>query len=475
MKEELAVLHRSEKSLVTLLLDTETGKRSVRKVLRGQHPVYEQLTALTHPYLPKLYSVTQMETEMILEEEYIEGVSLGQTVLSERQLRMLLIELCEVLTFLHGHGILHRDIKPSNLLLAPDGHLRLIDFDAAREQKTESTESDTRLLGTRGFAPPEQYGFAQTDARADIYAVGVTMKRLLGQRAERGPYRHMIRKCTEFSPSRRYKTAQALMRDLKAYSLRRLFPWAVTAVLLVGIVLFARWYSDNSAEIVSNRYPDEPLLFYATQGDTVIAALDDLRNHGQTHSMQVDLDGDGHKEELALYADVNGSIHGEITSGVPVQDGIYTGMDLVEWMGIDIPLERYLSAATAQTWDLPDSYFVQITCLDLDPYEKNGKEVVACVGDMQSEVVAAVYAYQGTVDTPAEYRGTMWGAERIRRTETDALETTLEQNPYGDSNLYVYEAGAISEVTVVDYEKYRAAVNRDLSPEQWHDAISSVD
>ena len=92
-------------------------------------------------------------------------------------------ELCEVLVFLHGYGIIHRDIKPSNLLLAPDGHIRLIDFDAAREGKP-SADNDTRLLGTRGYAPPEQYGFAQTDSRADIYAAGVTMKQLLGKQAE---------------------------------------------------------------------------------------------------------------------------------------------------------------------------------------------------------------------------------------------------------------------------------------------------
>lgn len=272
MKEELAVLHQSEKSLVTLMLDTETGKRSVQKVLRGQHPVYEQLSVLTHPYLPKLYSVTQTEAEMILEEEYIEGVSLGQTVLSERQLRTLLIELCEVLTFLHSHGILHRDIKPSNLLLAPDGHLRLIDFDAAREQKIESTESDTRLLGTRGFAPPEQYGFAQTDARADIYAVGVTFRTLLGPIAGKPRWKKLLRKCTALDPKNRYGSAAQVKRALFWGRFRR---WVLRPTCIL-LLLWAVCLGAMTAFVYTNNMQVQETLagvrfFYR---DQVFSAVD---------------------------------------------------------------------------------------------------------------------------------------------------------------------------------------------------------
>nr|WP_300836125.1 hypothetical protein [uncultured Acetatifactor sp.] len=67
-------------------------------------------------------------------------------------------------------------------------------------------EQDTRLLGTRGFAPPEQYGFAQTDERADIYALGVTMEQLLGETVRKPRYRRVIRKCRNLNPDKRYQS-----------------------------------------------------------------------------------------------------------------------------------------------------------------------------------------------------------------------------------------------------------------------------
>lgn len=165
MLMEVKELHRSEKSVVTLVTDPDTGIRYVRKELRGSHSIYQQLQALPHPYLPKILWVEQHQDSITLLEEYIAGANLAEIKLPEKQVVSLMEELCEALVFLHNRGILHRDIKPSNLLLS----------------------SDTHLLGTKGYAPPEQYGFAQTDARADIYAVGVTMKQLLGKRAEKRP------------------------------------------------------------------------------------------------------------------------------------------------------------------------------------------------------------------------------------------------------------------------------------------------
>ncbi|MCF2660765.1 serine/threonine protein kinase [Pseudoflavonifractor phocaeensis] len=190
MLMEVKELHRSEKSIVTLVIDPDTGIRYVRKELKSSHPVYQQLQSLQHHYLPKIVQLEQNQGGSVLLEEYIDGANLAAITLPEKQTVTLMEELCEVLVFLHQHGIIHRDIKPSNLLLAPDGHIRLIDFDAAREEKPVG-DSDTRLLGTKGYAPPEQYGFAQTDARADIYSVGVTMKQLLGKQAEKRPYRHI--------------------------------------------------------------------------------------------------------------------------------------------------------------------------------------------------------------------------------------------------------------------------------------------
>lgn len=140
-------------------------------------------------------------------------------------------ELCSVLEFLHGKDIIHRDIKPSNISLANDGHIRLIDFDAARMPK-EDLEQDTRLLGTRGYAPPEQYGFAQTDARADIYSLGVTLEQLLGDKAHKKRYKRIIGKCTNLNPDKRYQSARQVKRAFSSRERSVLFS-------VIGIILIA--------------------------------------------------------------------------------------------------------------------------------------------------------------------------------------------------------------------------------------------
>lgn len=230
--EEVELLHRSERGRVTLLKDTRTGERYVRKELQGQYPVYTQLQTLTHPYLPRIEEVTLEEDRTVILEEYIEGATLDHVSLSQGQLTRLLLELCDVLEFLHGHGILHRDIKPSNLMLAPDGHLRLIDFDAARKER-EAAEQDTRLLGTRGYAPPEQYGFAQTDARTDIYAMGVTFRQLLGPLARKRRWKKLLRKCTALDPKDRYHSASQVRRAIWWGRVKR---WLLRPILiLIGL------------------------------------------------------------------------------------------------------------------------------------------------------------------------------------------------------------------------------------------------
>lgn len=234
--QEIQVLHRSGKSTVTLMLDPDQNRRVVVKKLAGVHPVYEKLQALHHPYLPEILSVKQGEGETCMTEEYVEGPCLAAVSLSERALTRAFLELCQVLEFLHGHGILHRDIKPDNILLAPDGHIRLIDFDAAREPKANEAQ-DTRLLGTRGYAPPEQFGFAQTDARADLYALGATFRQLLGPVARKGRWRHILRRCTALDPKDRYASAGQIRR---AVYRGRVFRWAVrpACAVLLALLLF---------------------------------------------------------------------------------------------------------------------------------------------------------------------------------------------------------------------------------------------
>lgn len=234
--EEIALLKQSEKSAVYLVYEKDGEQVFVKKILKGRHNIYLTLLECEHPNLPKLYEAVVSDDATIVIEEYVEGQSLGSAELSEKQLLGAIYELCSVLGFLHEKGIIHRDIKPSNIIFAKDGHIRLIDFDAAR-MPNDDFEQDTYPLGTRGYAPPEQYGFAQTDVRSDIYSLGVTLKQLLGNKARKLRYRGIVRKCMDLNPNKRYRSAEQVKR---AFFHAKRSVWYGCAVFLGGGILL--WY-----------------------------------------------------------------------------------------------------------------------------------------------------------------------------------------------------------------------------------------
>lgn len=230
--EEIELLKQSEKSKVYLVREKNGERLFIKKMLRGTHNIHAVLQSCPHPYLPKLYEVSMSDDTTTIIEEYVEGQTLENAELSESEARSVARELCVVLGFLHGKGIIHRDVKPSNIISAKDGHIRLIDFDAARMPR-EDAEQDTRLLGTKGYAPPEQYGFSQTDERTDIYALGVTLQQLFGEKARQQPYQRMIRKCTNLNPDKRYQSARQVKR---AFSCRERYAlYCTLAILLLAV------------------------------------------------------------------------------------------------------------------------------------------------------------------------------------------------------------------------------------------------
>lgn len=280
--DEIKILKQSEKSTVLLVRETDGEKVFVQKILKGQHPIYLKLQSCAHPCLPILREVIMADDTTTIIEEYVEGLSLGSAELSEKQILSAVKELCCVLEFLHRKDIIHRDIKPSNIIFAKDGHIRLIDFDAARMPK-EDLEQDTRLLGTRGYAPPEQYGFTQTDARADIYSLGVTLKQLLGDNALKPHYRRIIRKCTNLNPDKRYQSSRQVNRALS--SRKRSILYAVTGMILIAFL----WYlippyqtmqlEENqpvSAALIALPAPENPHW----NGDTGIALWGNVPDSG---------------------------------------------------------------------------------------------------------------------------------------------------------------------------------------------------
>lgn len=231
--EELKILKQSDKSTVHLVREKDGEQIFIRKKLKGIHSVYKTLQNCTHPFLPQLYEVVTSDDSTTIIEEYIEGSVSGSVELSEKQFLNIVKELCSVLEFLHREGIIHRDIKPSNIICAKDGHIRLIDFDAARMPK-DNLEQDTRLLGTRGYAPPEQYGFSQTDERSDIYSLGVTLEQLLGKQVHKPRYKRIIQKCTDLNPNKRYQSIRQVKRAFFHMKWRGIY--ACIAILLIIVV-----------------------------------------------------------------------------------------------------------------------------------------------------------------------------------------------------------------------------------------------
>ena len=157
----------------------------------------------------------------VLLEEYIQGDTLSEVLkgglLSTAEAKKIARQLCSALWILHSMGMVHRDVKPDNVILRGEEAV-LIDFDASRIYKN-AVQEDTQVLGTTGFAAPEQYGLSQSDGRADIYALGVLINVMLtGEHPSRklagGRMGRIVQRCTMVNPEKRYKNILHLMEAL---------------------------------------------------------------------------------------------------------------------------------------------------------------------------------------------------------------------------------------------------------------------
>ena len=250
-----------------LVRDRKTGEMAIAKCYDSG--VYatslppEWLRQANYPGIPRFYGQYQNQQMICIVREYIEGETLSDLI-AERDLPLsgildILIRLCDILSLLHGHTppVIHRDIKPENIIVRPDHSIALIDFDISRLQKKHAV-TDTVFFGTRGYAPPEQYGFSQSDARSDIYAFGVLTRFLVTGSIRPSPHVHMddslqrvIDRCTAFSPEERYdsidQVRQALLKirqDRKPLRLKNLIPLLLVLIVALCAGFCAGRYTD---------------------------------------------------------------------------------------------------------------------------------------------------------------------------------------------------------------------------------------
>lgn len=222
---------------IWLVRHNETGILYVKKKIQLYNKeVYFQLQNSCIPNIPGIILCVEEEDGLTVIEEYIHGISLEKALerdgaFSEIQTARIMYQLCDTIHILHKSDppIIHRDIKPSNIMVSNDGVVKLIDFNAAREFSYGQNE-DTRLMGTRKFAAPEQYGFGQSDQRTDIYALGVTMYYLITKDFPESQIYHgkllpVIQKCVNIDKQRRYQNVDEFEKDLLKFLAARDQGW----------------------------------------------------------------------------------------------------------------------------------------------------------------------------------------------------------------------------------------------------------
>jgi hypothetical protein len=183
--------------------------------------------------LPRVREIYRLPDELVVVYDFVDGPTLADLVRDGGPLEvpravLLVRQLCQALAPLHAAGVVHRDVAPGNVVVAADG-AHLIDLGIARV-RVEGVAHDTTRLGTWGFAAPEQYGFAQTDARSDVFSLGRLLAyALTAQDPSEGSFesaadsprvpesvRAVIKKATSFEPSSRYQSVGELASALEA-------------------------------------------------------------------------------------------------------------------------------------------------------------------------------------------------------------------------------------------------------------------
>lgn len=217
----VSVLSEKNDCKVLRLRNKATGGDLVLRYFPKALDAYEVLCGIRCENLPEICDVIRVEDGQIVLEEYIDGITIADVMQTgkyrRRGAKKVMQCLCNALTVLHHRGIIHRDVKPENIMIEKSGRVVLIDFNASR--KESAAGRDTVVMGTVGYAAPEQLGLSQTDARTDIYAAGVLYNVMLTGRHPtlgfaRGRAGRIVRKCTALNPTDRFQTAAELSAKL---------------------------------------------------------------------------------------------------------------------------------------------------------------------------------------------------------------------------------------------------------------------
>lgn len=271
-------LKESEDSSTFLVKETATGILCVLKwgrnrraeFLRNEMEIMEKMADRKLSGVPKAYRIFEENGEVYLVREYIEGMSLAQMVLqkggiSEAEICRISRKICQTAEQFQNpdEPMIHRDIKPENIVVTPGGEVVFIDFGTMRSYKKDGSR-DTFVVGTRGTAAPEQYGYTQTDQRTDVYAIGQTMLYMVSESYEMNQLsecavsrrmKKIIEKACSFEPDKRYGDAAQLRRAVEkcqANNRKKVYKkaGAVFGLIAAGYIL-AIFFQDGT--VIENK------------------------------------------------------------------------------------------------------------------------------------------------------------------------------------------------------------------------------
>lgn len=206
---------------VLRLRHKDLGRDIVLRQLPYPVAAYTALADILCENLPQVYDVIDTDDEQVVLEEYVDGVTVAELAECGRirytQAVKILRGVCHALSVLHEKGFVHRDVKPENVVVRQSGQAVLVDLNISR--KVSNARRDTMIMGTVGYASPEQLGLTQSDARTDIYACGVLLNVMLtgkhpSEQLARGRAGRIVRRCTAVNPDDRYPSAKRLAQAL---------------------------------------------------------------------------------------------------------------------------------------------------------------------------------------------------------------------------------------------------------------------
>ena len=257
----------------------------VRNIYSGQYMIkrfsdpssielMRRLCGIRHKNLMRIYDAEIIGGLCVTLCEYVYGITLANAVTqrgvySEREAVSVVASVCNGLKILHQNNIVHRDINPNNVMIDSSGCVKIIDYDISRTVKAHQNR-DTEVMGTPGYTAPEQFGFQQTNEKADIYSCGVLLNFLLtgklpNEQLYQGKLTSVITRCIELDPNNRYVNIDHLravlvndrryiklmgrneietmrFRPLPGYRSKRFFPKLITTIAIIlylfGLITF---------------------------------------------------------------------------------------------------------------------------------------------------------------------------------------------------------------------------------------------